>query len=103
MHLTLDGFCEVVRSSNKTNVEGALAVLWYFDREQPGIAKTAGQLRKVLDDHHVGTPNQTALAEANRKSKLANESKSGFSLKPGSRTLIRDWFPDLGGVQPLID
>ncbi len=103
MHLSLDGFCEVVKESNRKNAEKALAILWYFDREQPGIAKTAGQLTKVLDDHHIGAPNQTALAEAIRKTKLGNELKSGFSLKPGSRKIIRDWLPDLDGIQPAMD
>jgi len=103
MHLSLDGFCLVVRDLNRSNAEKALAVLWYFDREQPDIAKTSGQLTKVLGDHHVGTPNQTDLAEAIRKTKLANESRSGFSLKPGSRKMIRDWLPDLDGIQPTMD
>jgi hypothetical protein len=103
MHVSLDGFCEVVKKSSKNNTEKALAVLWYFDYEEPGIAKTAGQLTKLLGDHHIGTPNQTALAEAIRKTKLAHESKSGFSLKPGSRKIIRDWLPDLDGIQPVID
>lgn len=99
----LDGFCDVVQKSNRTNAEKALAVLWYFDHEVPGITKTAGQLTKVLGDHHLGTPNQTALAEAIRKTKLASELKSGFSLKPGSRKIIRDWLPDLDGIQPAMD
>jgi hypothetical protein len=103
MHLSLDGFCEVVKKSNKNNAEKALTVLWYFDHDQPGIAKTAGQLTRVLGHHHIGTPNQTALAEAIRKTKLASEAKSGFSLKPGSRKIIRGWLPDLDGIQPAID
>jgi hypothetical protein len=104
MYLSLDGFCGVLQKSNRSNAEKALAVLWFFGHEQPDIAKTAGQLTKVLGDHHLGTPNQTALGEAIRKTKLANESKkSGFSLKPGSRKLIRDWFPDLDGIQPEMD
>jgi len=103
MHLSLDGFCEVVKESNRKNAEKALAILWYFDHEQPDIAKTARQLTKLLGDHHVGTANQTALAEAIRKTRLANESKSGFSLKPGSRKVIRDWLPDLDGIQPAMD
>jgi hypothetical protein len=103
MHPSFDAFCEIVKNSNGTNAERALAVLWYFDLEQPGVAKTAGQLTKMLGDHHIGTPNQTALAEAIRKTKLANELKNGFSLKPGSRQIIRDRLPDLDGVQPSID
>lgn len=103
MHLSLDGFCELVKELNKANAEKALAVLWYFDCDQSDVAKTAGQLTKVLDNHHVGTPNQTQLAEAIRKTRLANESRAGFSLKPGSRKLIRGWFPNLDGIQPTID
>jgi hypothetical protein len=104
MNLLLDGFCEVAKELKKSNAEKALAVLWYFDYVQPGITKTAGQLAKVLTDHHVGTPNQTALAEAIRKTKLANGLKNGFSLKPGSRKVIRDWLPqDLEGIQPTMD
>lgn len=103
MSLSLDDFCEVVNKLNKTNAEKALAILWYFDREQPDVAKTAGQLTRVLSDHHIGTPNQTALAEAIRKTKLATDSKSGFSLRPGSRRVIRDWLPDLDGFQPHMD
>jgi hypothetical protein len=104
MNLSLDGFCEVAKELKKSNAEKALTVLWYFDYTQPGVAKTAGQLTKVLADHHVGTPNQTALAEAIRKTKLASELKDGFSLKPGSRKVIRDWLPqDLEGIQPAMD
>jgi hypothetical protein len=102
MHLSLGDFCEVVKKSNRSNAEKALAVLRYFDCEQPDIAKAAGQLTKVLGDHHNGTPNQTALAEAIRKTKLANESKGSFSLKPGSRKMIRDWLPNLDGIQPTM-
>jgi hypothetical protein len=103
MPLSLDDFCEVVKKSNRPNAEKALAILWHFDQDQPDIAKTAGQLTKILGDHHIGTPNQTSLAEAIRKTKLTNESKNGFSLKPGSRKLIREWFPDLDGIQPAMD
>jgi len=103
MHLTLDRFCEVVGKLPRKNAEKALAVLWYFDHDQPGVSKTAGQLTKLLGDHHIGTPNQTELAEAIRKTKLADESRNGFSLKPGSRKMIRDWLPDLDGIQPAMN
>jgi hypothetical protein len=93
----------VVKDLAKTNAEKALAILWYFDREQPDICKTSGQITKIFSDHHIGAPNQTSLAEAIRKTKLASESKSGFSLKPGSRKVIRAWLPNLDGIQPTID
>jgi hypothetical protein len=103
MDISLENFCELVRKLDKRNAEKAIAVLWYFDQAQSDVVKTSGQLTKVLDDHHIGTPNQTSLAEGIRKTKLAFESKSGFSLKPGSRKMIRDWLPELHGVQPAID
>lgn len=104
MHLTLDDFCEVVKSLRKTQAEKALTILWFFDRTQPDIAKTAGQLTKVLGDHHVGTANQTLLAIAIRKTKLASESMAGFALKPGSRKVIHGWLPaDMDGMQPAMD
>lgn len=101
--LSLGDFCEVVKKLDKTNAEKALALLWFFDQQQPDISKTAGELTRIIDDHHIGTPNQTILALNIRKTKLANENKAGFSLKPGSRKLIRDWLPDLDGYQPEID
>src|SRR5437660_5446413 len=103
MHLSLDVFCDVVKTLSKSNAEKAIAVLWCFDQETADIAKTAGQLTKLLGDHHIGTPNQTSLAEAIRRTKLTNESRNGFSLKPGSRKIIRTWLPNLEGVQPSID
>lgn len=103
MSLSIDDFCHALKGLDKTNVEKALALLWYYDHQQPDTSRTAGQLAKVLSDHHVGTPNQTALAEALRKTRLTKESKSGFSLKPGSRRVIRDWLPDLSGFQPPMD
>jgi len=78
MHLTLDDFCEVVKSLRKTNAEKALAILWFFDRKQADIAMSAGQLTKVLGDHHVGTANSTVLGRGIRHSKLASESTSGL-------------------------
>ncbi len=88
----------------KTNAEKALAVLWYHDYKQPDIAMSSGQLARVLDDHHVGTPNSTALGEALRVSKLVTVSRAGFSLKPGSRKAIRSLLPaHIDGVQPAMD
>jgi hypothetical protein len=104
MHVTLDDFCEVVKSLKKTNAEKALAILWFFDRKQADAAMSAAQLTKVLGDHHVGTANSTALRRAIQDTKLASESKSGFALKPGSRRVIHGWLPvDLDGVQPTMD
>jgi hypothetical protein len=104
MHLSLDDFCEIVKSLRKTNAEKALAILWFFDRKQADIAMSAGELTRILGDHHVGTANSTALGRAIQDTKLASESKSGFTLKPGSRRAIQGWLPaDLDGMQPTMD
>jgi hypothetical protein len=97
-------FCEVIRGLNKSNAEKALIILWHSDHRQPDVAMTSGQLTKVLMDHHVGTPNATQLAVAIRRTKLANESRGAFSLKPGSRKVIHNWLPaGIDGMQPSMD
>lgn len=103
--ITLCDFCEALsKLEGKTNAEKAVAILWYHDQKQSDICMTAGQLTKILDNHHLGTPNATQLAEAIKKTKFASDSKKGFTLKPGSRNLIVNWFPDgFDGVQPQID
>jgi hypothetical protein len=104
VHLLLGEFCELVKGLDKPNAEKAIAILWFHDCKTAGSAMTSGALTKVMDDHHVGTPHSTQLAEAIRKTKLCNESKGGFALKPGSRNLVRGWFGDiLAGVQPRIN
>jgi hypothetical protein len=104
LHTSLEDFCRNVKGLQKTNAEKALMVLWYHDRAQPGVELTAGCLAKVLDDHHVGRPNSTLLGAGIRKTRLANESKAGFSLKPGSRRLVHDWLPcGIDGIQPEMD
>lgn len=104
MHLNLDDFCEILKGLKKTNTEKALAVLWFHDRKCPDVFMTAGDLARVLDNHHVGSPNQTALWNALCKSKFVSRTKLGFVLKPGSRKLIREWLPyAIDGIQPAMD
>lgn len=105
MHLSLEDFCEVVTGlQQKTNAEKALAILWYFDSKRPDVAMTAGQLTRLLGDHRIGTANSTALGNSMRNTKLVFERRSGFSLKPGSRKVIRSWLPEqLSGIQPAMD
>lgn len=104
MHLSLDNFCEILSGLNKTNAEMALAVIWFHDQTQPNISFTPGRLAKILDDHHLGTPNATQLGELIRKTRLANQTSVGFSLKAGSRKVIHDWLPtDIDGMQPTMD
>jgi hypothetical protein len=101
MDLPLSDFCEHVTKLDKTNAEKAVAILWYHDRKTPDTAMTAGALTKIMGDHRVGTPNQTTLAKAIRRTKLCNENRQGFTLKPGSRRVIQGWLPtNIEGMQP---
>jgi len=100
----LDQFCEHVTTLGKSNAEKAIAILWYHDHKSPNTAMTAGGLTKIMGDHHVGTPNQTTLAKAIRKTKLCNENGKGFTLKPGSRKVVQGWLPpDIDGMQPVLN
>jgi hypothetical protein len=102
--ISLSDFCEVVKGLQKSNAEKALLVLWYHDHSQPDLAMTPGQLTKILVDYHVGTPNSTGLAKQLRETKLTNESKRGFWLKPGSRRMVQEWLPSgVEGMQPAMD
>jgi hypothetical protein len=104
VNLSLDDFCEIVKALHKSNAEKAMALLWYHDQLQPGTTMTSGLLTTLLSDHHVGTPNSTQLAQTIRKTKLANETKKGFSLKPGSRKIICDWLPSgIDGMEPAMN
>jgi len=104
VHLPLVEFCEIVKSLDRSNAEKAITILWYRDHHEPDVMMTSGQLAKVMVDHHVGTPHATQLADAIRRTKLANESRFGFSLKPGSRKVIHDWLPaGIDGIQPAMD
>jgi hypothetical protein len=104
VQITLADFCEIISRLQKSNAEKALLVLWHFDSEVPDKAMTSGQLVKIMVDHHVGTPNSTVMAKQIRATKLANESKDGFWLKPGSRKIIHGWLPaGIHGMQPAID
>lgn len=104
MHLPLADFCEQVTKLDKTNAEKAVAILWYHDHKTPDVAMTSRALTKIMGDHHVGTPNQTTLAEAIRKTKLCNENGKGFTLRPGSRKVIREWLPaNIDGFQPEMN
>jgi hypothetical protein len=104
VHLTLVDFCEVIQSLQLSNAQKAAAILWYTDCRQPDASMTAGQLTKILTDHHLGTPNSTQLDKAIASTKLATKSKAGFALKPGSRKVIHAWLPaGIHGMQPEMD
>jgi hypothetical protein len=104
MHLSLDEFCGLITPLKRPLADKALLILWYFDQQDEGAAKSSGELTRIMDDHHVGTANSTRLREQIRETKLAVESQQRFYLKPGSRRVIRAWLPEnLEGMQPAMD
>jgi hypothetical protein len=103
MYLELHEFCELLGDLD-SNAKKSIAVLWFHDYKAPDVAMSARSLAKILDNHHIGTANPTFLADAIRRTKLCNESKNGFSLKPGSRRIVREWLPaELEGMQPAME
>jgi hypothetical protein len=103
MHLELHEFCEIVRGL-PSNADKAVAVLWFHDFKQPDVVMSARELARILDDHHIGTPDAHFLAGAIKKTRLCNETSDGFSLKPGSKKVVREWLPlHLEGMQPAMD
>ena len=104
MHITLVDYCELIKELKKSNAEKAIAILWFHDRKEPDAVFSAGQLARMMIDHHVGTPNVTQLASAIYKTRLVNKAKAGFLLKPGSRKIVHDWLPvGIDGMQPTMD
>lgn len=104
MHLSLDDFAKVVKPLGWSNAKKAVGLLWYHDCKERDVAMSSGELTRLMDDYHLGTPNSTKLADDIRDLKLANESGGRFKLKPGSRDVICGWLPDsLDGIQPSIN
>ncbi len=104
MQLSLEDFAKLVKPLGWSNAKKAVGLLWYHDLKEPDIAMSSGELVRIMDNYHLGTPNSTKLAECIRDEKLASEAAGRFKLKPGSRDVIRGWLPEsLDGMQPAMN
>ena len=93
--MTFDDFCHKLSTLELGVVDQALALLWFYDEEQPDIRKKTGELAKVIYRTGLGNPNQTRLTEGLRKSSMVVENGSGFALKSLARAKIRDEFKSI--------
>jgi hypothetical protein len=102
--MTFDDFCHKLSTLQLGILEQALALLWFYDEQQPETRIKAGQLARVIGTTGLGNPNQTRLTEALRKSGKVTENSSGFALKTLSRSQIREQLkPILGVSRPKVD
>ena len=89
--MDIEDFCLLIEGVSLTNAQRAVAVLWAFDRETPGIRKSAGELAWVIKSNGLGNPNQTTLKKSIANLKLTLANKSGLQLKPTARSKVERW------------
>jgi len=70
------------------NVDKALAILLWFEKEDPGIEISAGSLSRMLKDHGLGGPNSTKLSENLAKTKRVLKGSNGFRLKADAKSVV---------------
>jgi hypothetical protein len=98
--MELEEFCIRLNQIDLSNAQRALAILWFHDCEAPGVQLTANSLARVIYKTGLGNPHPTQLGEVIAKTKLALKGKSGFQLKPTSRTTIKEWLTPILQTPP---
>ena len=98
--LDIEDFCLRIESLQLTNAQRAIAILWAFDRQSPGVRKSSGELTKIIKTNGLGNPNQTTLEKSITKLKLTLANKSGFQIKPTARAKINGWVASVLDASP---
>lgn len=102
--MTLDEFCQKLSTLKLGISQQALALLWFYDEQQPDVRKKSGELARIVYTTGLGNPNQSRLTEALRKSGMVMEDSQGFALKSLARSKIRDQLKSiLGPTHPKVD
>ena len=70
------------------NVEKALAILWWHEKENPGFEISAGSLSRLLKEHGLGGPNSTKLSENLAKTKRVLKGNKGYRLKADAKSAV---------------
>ncbi len=98
--MTVNEFCVRLNTvKGLSNAQKALAILWWFDSQEQGSDKTAGELARVIKSHHIGSPNSTDLYKQVRKLSCTYVSKGLFRLRQDKKADVRSWFEHvLSGV-----
>ena len=87
--MELEEFCIRLNQIELSNAQRALSILWFFDRDKPGLTMTTNELAKIIYDNGLGNPNTTQLRKSIEKTKLSIKERSGFKLKPTAREQIK--------------
>ena len=102
--MKLEKFCIALHSLTLSQAQKAVALLWFHDREEPGIRLKAGELTRVIRDFGLGNPNSTQLGQAIKKTKLVHSSAGGFQIKPTAKGTVEGWVESIIGPQkPDVD
>ena len=102
--MKLEKFCIALHPLTLSQAQKAVALLWFHDREEPGIRLKAGELTRVIRDFGLGNPNSTQLGQAIKKTKLVHSSAGGFQIKPTAKATVEGWVESIIGPQkPDVD
>ena len=89
--MELEDFCIQLHKLKLSNAEKALSILWFFDKEKPGLNVSIARLVNTIRDKGLGNPHSTQLKKSIEKTKLAIKNQSGFKLKPTARSQVYKW------------
>ena len=94
-------FCERLgKKSGLRNIEKALALLWFRDKEAPGAEMSPAALRDELRSHGLGSPTVSHLRAALSKSRLTLKGAVGYRLNQRGRSQIRELAADAVEGEP---
>jgi len=100
--MEVEDFCVAMDKLGLAQPQQALAVLWFLDRAQPGAARSAGELARILRDSGLGDPHSTRLGDALSKSGHALKSGDLFRIKPTSRGTVEAWLSSILMPSPPV-
>jgi hypothetical protein len=86
----LDKFCIDLHGLDLTQAQQALALLWYFDKDAPEIAMSAGELARHMVNRGLSSPHSTRLGEAIYKTGHVLKTGEKFRLKLTSRKAVEE-------------
>ncbi len=86
--MNVEEFCVGLAELGLSQQQQALAALWFLDRAEPGSARNAGQLSRLLHDSGLATPHSTRLGESLARSGHVLKVGDRYKIKPTSRSTL---------------
>ena len=85
-------FCsKIAQIEGLSNAQKAVAILFFIDKHEPGVERTANELARTIKDHGIGNPNPNALAGQIRKTRCVYGKSGRFRLRQDKRAVVRSW------------